>query len=112
MECSCSCACNIDYEPPEFFNDRIMRARKEHKCCECGEAICIGEKYEYITGKWDGNFDTFKTCLPCSRIRKQYGCALGSLRDDLWECLGMDYVTGEVDERWEKPRPHYAILGV
>ena len=49
----------------EFYSVKIVKARKKHKCYECGHIIEIGESYEYATGKWDGDFDVFKTCDDC-----------------------------------------------
>jgi len=90
------CACHLEYEPPEFINFSEPVARKDHWCCECGEAIPKGTKYEYVAGLWYGFLDTFKTCLICARIRQEHCCCFGGVRDELWECLGMDYVTGEM----------------
>jgi hypothetical protein len=85
-------------ELPKFFNTKKVRAIKTHKCCECGEAIKPGEKYERAKGKWDNEICTFKTCETCARIREDYcpdGSEFGGLRETLWECLGFDYVTGK-----------------
>ena len=92
--------CGIgDSEAPKIFTKTNPRARKEHICCECESIICIGEKYEKITGLWD-NFQTFKTCSFCAAVRYD---AVNSfdLRSDegfpfeqLWDCVGMDYVIG------------------
>lgn len=57
-----------DYDPPEFFWCRTPKARKEHKCGECGIKILKGEIYQVFTGKWDGNMDTYKSCLPCAQL--------------------------------------------
>jgi hypothetical protein len=42
-----------DYEAPDFCIDKIQKARKNHKCCECLQIIPIGEKYIKYTGKWN-----------------------------------------------------------
>lgn len=96
METACSCDFYDDgerLEPCEIRN--ITRSRKEHVCCECGEVIPVGSPYERIRGRWEHGWDTSITCDPCSRIRSDYGCYVGTLRDDLMHCLGFDYVTGE-----------------
>jgi len=64
MDCFC------DYEPPEFYNKYSLRARKVHRCEECGGEIRAGEKYEYVSGKWCGDFSTFKTCERCADLRQ------------------------------------------
>ena len=84
------CSCDYDGESPEFFNKQELKARKEHRCCECSELIHIGEKYEYIVGKWDGEFDYFHTCLICARIRGDYCAPFGNLWEELVEALGRE----------------------
>jgi hypothetical protein len=63
----CSCDFGIDCE---FYHFSIQRARKTHKCCECGDTINPGEKYECVTCKGDGHLDRFKTCMPWSAVEK------------------------------------------
>lgn len=91
----CGFVCDLDLEPPEFICVSLKKARKNHKCCECGEIIPAGNQYQYISGKWDGDFLTFKTCATCAAIRSDYCCCYGDLRTDLWQALGLDYVTGK-----------------
>jgi hypothetical protein len=86
------CSCEWDGEPSEWFELRIRKARKEWKCCECGAPIHIGERYEYIVGKWEGRVDDYQTCLTCSQIRNDYCAPLTMLRETIWEGLGVDYL--------------------
>lgn len=65
MDASCYC----DYDAPEFFSRAIVTARKSHRCYECGNIIMPRDKYESTCGKWEGSFDTFKTCERCLDIR-------------------------------------------
>ncbi len=99
MNTSCDCSFYIgDLDMPEFSSTSVRRARKLHSCCECGEAIAPGTRYEYVAGKWDGEMDTHATCLPCAAIREHYcpcGWIYGALREHLEECLGFDYTTCE-----------------
>ena len=92
----CGCVCDLEYDPPEFLRSVWRRAKKEHMCCECNETIQVGSQYEYVSGKWEGDFYTFKTCTPCANIRRDYCCSYGGLRDELREILGIDYVTGKI----------------
>lgn len=64
MDCCC------DYDPAEFYHSAIRTARKLHRCEECGRFIRPGETYEHVTGKWNGDLDTFKTCSHCRDIRQ------------------------------------------
>lgn len=43
-------------ERPEFYNETYPHARKEHRCCECGGTIRVGEIYAYCRGAYDGSF--------------------------------------------------------
>lgn len=64
------CYCEVGGgDPPDFFCERIVRARKEHKCCECKDTIAPGQWYEIASGKWDGDFNAYKTCSFCARMR-------------------------------------------
>lgn len=89
------CSCDYDGESFDYFDVCIRKARKEHTCCECMAKILPGEKYEYLKGAFDGGWDTYKTCLPCSRIRKDFCSPMGNLREELIEFLGFDYLTNE-----------------
>lgn len=62
--------CYCDYDPPEFSSRRICVARKAHKCTECRGPIQPGEKYEYVAGRWEGEFCDFHTCERCVDLRQ------------------------------------------
>ena len=52
-----SCTCTIDEwdgEPSEFHHVVVMKARKSHKCYECGGEIKKGDKYElkHVKSVW------------------------------------------------------------
>jgi len=71
----------FDGEPPECARQDIRTARKQHKCTECRCTIEPGERYEVISGKWDGEFLRYKTCRKCislraciTRIELRHGC--------------------------------------
>ena len=85
-------ACCIDYgDGPTLYDEKYRKARKEHKCCECGQTINAGDDYQVITGLWDGRWDEFKTCEKCADLRDSLmdvSCpALGDLRADYAEYL-------------------------
>lgn len=71
MECSCNISMN-DGECAEFASEKIVTARKTHLCCECRKKIQPGEKYEYVSGVWEGRFEHYKTCLDCVSMRKSF----------------------------------------
>jgi hypothetical protein len=84
-------SCYCDYEPAEFFSKKFRHAKKEHKCCECGKVIHVGDEYEYVAGKWEGDIMFFKTCEKCSDLRSSLddvGCPYyGGLYEEYWEYL-------------------------
>ncbi|MDD2777568.1 MAG: hypothetical protein PHI16_01555 [Methanocellales archaeon] len=95
MNCSCV---YIDWDGDVIDINptvKIRKARKNHICTECNREILTGEKYEYVSGKWGGDFMTFRTCLICREIRTtffcqswSYGDILNDLREHLWEIKG------------------------
>lgn len=93
-----SCDCSVDVDVfPELYDESLKTARKQHACCECRRTIEPKEKYQVITGKWEGEWATFKTCLGCSRIRSRFcpgGFEFGSLAEQIEECIGFNYVDG------------------
>ena len=106
MECFCGCDYG-DGEPVAVYNESRVVARKTHECCECGEDIRPGDRYELVKMCWGGGWGTFKTCPTCLNIRASLcgRCYVhGELRETIWRCMGLDYVTGELDdsEFWER----------
>ena len=61
--------CYCDYETPAFYFDKLVKARNQHKCSECGKRINKDEIYERVNGKWDDRIDTYKTCSRCLDLR-------------------------------------------
>ena len=64
-----SCGCDF-VDGPDVFNEKIVKARKEHKCCECHRVILKGEEYGYVFGVWEGEARTYKTCEQCNDLRE------------------------------------------
>lgn len=55
-------------EQPTACSEQRRRAKKAHRCCECGREIAAGEVYEYVSGIWDARPASFKTCLMCAEV--------------------------------------------
>ena len=55
--------CDCELNGPEFYDVNIVRGRMAHKCCECLRVIPQAELQEVASGKWEGGFDTFRTCM-------------------------------------------------
>lgn len=104
---SCSCVIN-DYYDGEFvtmLSEATRKARKGHKCSECGRIIQKGESYKYETFAWDGSVSTSKTCADCMSIRKEFFCTynFGELLFELWERIneegcGEEFLTSQVQK--------------
>jgi len=68
-----------------FLTKKIRKAYKEHRCGECGDTIPRGAKYEYVKGRWEGDFDEYKTCLTCVEIRSEIFCSY--YYENVWDDL-------------------------
>ncbi len=66
-----------DPEPLVMPREEYPKARKPHKCCECGSDIDPGEKYQKITGLHEGSWVEFKTCYVCINVRAEAEADLG-----------------------------------
>lgn len=97
MDCSCIYIGN--YDNPEFYKETYPTARKKHICTECGRIILPGEKYTNEKVKWEGEFNTFKTCIDCLSIRGTFFCN-GWLYTMLYEYLQehINEMDGEISE--------------
>ena len=75
-------------EMASVWQESTRKARKPHKCIECGREIAVGERYVYLWAKGaDGPF-TGKWCLQCD-VAKEWlwkncsGSILSAVREDI-----------------------------
>ena len=70
--------CDYDYDgdPSEFESLTDPKARKEHKCSDCGGTIRIGERYEYFACKFNGEIHVEKRCADCRFIVHEVGSSI------------------------------------
>lgn len=81
-----------DYDGcPEFYSMEYPRARKQHRCGECGKTIEIGERYQRFSGKFDGDMFWEKTCENCAEIRDGFTCYAPPPFGSLWSEM-VEYV--------------------
>lgn len=67
-------------ESAEVYICKHPKARKDHKCCECGGTILKGETYNKHSGIWEDRPNSFKVCTDCDKLREKIG--LENLRGD------------------------------
>lgn len=91
-----SCYCDYDYsEMPVCYEEATVKARREHRCCECLGRIAKGESYQRKSGKWEGQFQSFKTCKRCIDFEANVkahvpcfrACSIGNLIEEAIDCL-------------------------
>ncbi len=51
-----------------FRDERKRKARKAHRCTECGREILPGESYTAGRMIWEGEWSTYKTCSRCDAM--------------------------------------------
>ena len=103
---ACECDCWSDFERCQLERYGWVTARKSHHCEECRETIARGDRYWRHSGLFDGRWTTTHICVSCKRIAEDWVCdcwQFGTLRETVWELLGVDYVTGETDDARETP---------
>lgn len=87
--------CDLDYlEPFEFYHQKVVKARKPHKCTACGGLILVGEKYLKHVDRFEGEFHSEKMCDSCrtsqdyfSEMHNNIITAPSSFRKLIYECL-------------------------
>lgn len=82
--------CSVGDNLWEFFADGTRKARKAHRCEECGRDIVPGETYYYYAGRWDGDFCDGKRCQHCEAVTHWLnavcgGYVMGELQSELTE---------------------------
>jgi len=90
----CAIVDTYDESPAALYNSKMIKARKEHKCCECYSTIRPGECYENVRANWEGTWTTIKTCRTCVNVRKSLfrnGFIHEALIENLEECYGIDF---------------------
>lgn len=103
IHCDCS---TESFDRPKVCTVKDVRARKQHSCCECGRTIERRETYELVKGLWDGRWETYKTCLGCTRIRDHFcsdGFIYTALAELVSECIGFDYTADDDEDDCDAP---------
>lgn len=56
----------------DFQSEKVVTARRQRGCPECGTQILPGQRYARETGCWDGDFYSAVMCLPCKAFADRY----------------------------------------
>jgi len=84
----------------DFQTESTPTARKVHRCGECHGHIEPGQKYQLISGSWDGDMASFKTCMP--RVE---ACTWATAQPE-WESDGEHlYYFGRLEEELSELAP-------
>lgn len=87
--------------PADVYNERERRARKEHRCQACGEAIRVGDVYNRTFVAYDGTAEAIVRCLRCQKIHEH----LRTLGDsDMWPDERLN-CGEEYESHWGRPPP-------
>lgn len=84
-ECTSVCIGTDDADTASVYHESTPRARRSVRCCECGGTILPGARYFKAVGNWDGEWTTFRQCLPCNEIQRVFSCNHNWLFGGLWE---------------------------
>jgi hypothetical protein len=60
--------CVVDFDPPDFYVERDVRARKPHACYECERTVPVGATYRRINAQWDGRPSSYVHCADCAQL--------------------------------------------
>lgn len=71
MTCNVSLG-DYDGDVATFYDERWITARKPHACYECRATITVGERYERVSGKWDGEVRSYYFCAACAGISAEF----------------------------------------
>ncbi len=85
---------DYDGDPAEVFHQSVVTARNAHACDECRERIQPGQRYERTSGKWDGEWSTWRLCLSCVETSIEFTEGYGRTFGILWEDLRNNWEEG------------------
>ena len=96
-ECGCVGLDSGDYDSCTVYNEKDRKARKPHKCLECGRIIEPGEIYIYGSGIFDHAPFNHATCADCQSVIKEFFCG-GREFGTVWEhvCEHINARSGEI----------------
>lgn len=97
--------CFYGDDGPEWYREKIVLARKQHRCAECQGVIPPATPYHYVVGKWDGDVSCFKVCPHCYFLRK--AIAWVEIGEGCDEDESQPFL-GDLAHAWNERAGHYA----
>ena len=96
----------------DVWDERLLKARKAHKCTACGETIAKGHRYWRAGALFDGQWNTHKRCLRCKAIFDHLVARVVTTGMYLDEGIAVDLDCGQdYQDAWgEDPPPEIAAL--
>lgn len=89
--------CECDYDPCEVYRETSPRARRPHRCNDCGGTIEPGEHYTRIFTLHEGEPNAYKRCADCAYLIAEVG------REWMSECGGWSCIyAGDLPESWDE----------
>lgn len=103
----------------DFQTTTMPKARKSHRCPECGETIQPGQRYARTTGLYEGDFISAIQCEPCHAFGERYHDSLnlcsflncdekvyqfGSMLEEAAEHLGLYRAEDRNEQTWPQRR--------
>lgn len=95
--------CGMPYEEgggySTLWNEKRVRVRKEHRCCECEATIALGEQAGKFDELYDGSWSTWYRCAACLVLAELVATLNGEcpLMEGLSESVA-NYNWGRADE--------------
>jgi hypothetical protein len=86
MSCNDACVYMDVDGSSDFFREVNRRAAKPYRCFECTDVIAIGDVHQYVSGKYEGDLWSARTCAACAEIRKTFCCG-PAMFGELWESI-------------------------
>ena len=99
------CCVDHDAGPEDWsFRETDPVARKDYWCVECRATIPRGTRHRCETGRWEGEWQTHRTCYNCLAVRNdlmQCSWIYGEMWSAIAECVAD--ATGCDDVSWLHP---------
>ncbi len=91
-----------------FWTSTLRRGRKAHQCENCGRPIPKGEQSYVEAGTVDGDFNSYRSCVPCHDLVQRLYVA-GVIDSEGYQFEWLPELAEEAGEQWPPSIPLPAI---